>query len=143
MELAYRYEHDRYRWFDRSIDSIIGGTWGSIYTQDSINEGALTVSYGIIDRWISLSGRPTSIAAPAKAGFLQSAPAAGRDPGSSLQVAVYRQRHRRPGGRIQMDVLRAEGLSLAVKPGANLPWATRTQASAPVDSDLPLFYPEL
>nr|HPG52733.1 hypothetical protein [Spirochaetota bacterium] len=39
LEFAYQYEEDRYRWFDRTPESVIEGTWGKVYTRDSANEG--------------------------------------------------------------------------------------------------------
>src|SRR4030042_1517015 len=59
LEVAFQAEHDSYRWFDRSPESVLEGLFGSVYTRDDASELGLTVSYGIIDPLDVVIGFPS------------------------------------------------------------------------------------
>src|SRR4030042_2149515 len=59
LEVAYHFEHDTYRWFDRSPQSVLEGLFGSVYTRDDASELGITLSYGIIDPLDVVIGFPS------------------------------------------------------------------------------------
>jgi hypothetical protein len=122
LEFAYRYEEDRYRWFDRSPGRVIDGTWGSVYTKDSTNTGSFTASYGIIDPLDIIIGVPYCHTRSREGRIIYNPPffPAGAQ-GFYYKSTSSDSGIGDPTVEVKWQFFSKNGLSLAIKPGATLP----------------------
>jgi len=122
LEFAYQYEEDRYRWFDRTPESVIEGTWGKVYTRDSANEGSFGVSYGIIDPLDIVIGVAYGHSRSREGRMFYNPPLFP----TGLQGFYYTSVSTDSGivdplVELKWQFFAKDGLSLAIKPGATLP----------------------
>lgn len=124
IELAVQHEHDTYRSFDRTVESIIEGTWGRVSYRDDINQAGICVCYGIIDSLDVAVGIPylhvrtkerRSVYAP-----------------GPLQGLAYRSTSTATGAgdlviAFKWMFFEVNGLSLALKPGSTFPIGNEDQ----------------
>lgn len=117
LEFSYQYEDDRYRWFDRSPQSVIDGTWGKVYTKDSNNSAGFTASYGIIDPLDIVIGVSYDHSRSREGRMFYNPGLQGLySPSVSTDNGIGD-----PVVELKWQFFAKNGLSLAVKPGATLP----------------------
>ncbi len=122
FEVAYQFERDTMRWFDRGLDSVLEGTWGKVTTKEDAHELAATISYGLIDPLDLVIGVPYghSRAREARIFYNPPVPMAGlqglRYVSTSVDSGIGD-----PTIELKWMFFEHEGLSLALKPGTTLP----------------------
>ncbi len=122
LELAYQFDRDSSRGFDRTVNSILEGLWGSVTTREDAHELAATISYGLIDPLDLVIGVPYghSRARESRVFYNPDLPPAG------IQGLLYKSTSVDTGiadplVELKWRFFERDGLTLAVKPGATLP----------------------
>ncbi|MBN1498370.1 MAG: transporter [Spirochaetes bacterium] len=122
LEIAYQFDRDVSRGFDRSVESILEGIWGSVTTREDAHELAATISYGLIDPLDLVIGVPYGHSRARESRVFYNPPL----PPSGIQGLRYKTTGTDSGIGDPLIELKwmfyeREGLTLAIKPGATLP----------------------
>lgn len=120
LELAYQVDRDISRGFDRTLDSILEGIWGSVTTREDTHELAATISYGLIDSLDLVIGVPYGHSRARESRIFYNPPFA------HLQGLLYKSTSVDNGIgdpliELKWQFLEHNGLTLALKPGTTLP----------------------
>lgn len=122
LEIAYQFDRDISRGFDRTVDSILEGLWGSVTTREDAHELAATISYGLIDPLDLVIGVPYGHSRARESRVFYNPPF----PMAGLQGLLYKSTSVDSGIgdpviELKWMFFEHEGLSLALKPGTTLP----------------------
>ncbi|MBN2159918.1 MAG: transporter [Spirochaetes bacterium] len=122
FELAYQFDRDISRSFDRTVESILEGMWGAATTRGDAHELAAAISYGLIDPLDLVIGVPYGHSRARESRIFYNPPL----PAAGIQGLLYKSIAVDSGIGDPLIELKWQffvhsGLSLALKPGTTLP----------------------